>query len=369
MNPHSSITHRKQVAWLSLCITIGAVVTLNPWYAFRFTPGAGWAAWGLAVMLVLLLTGTPQRARVAVVLAGLFLAVPCCLVGAPLDRGLLMCAMAVPAVAATAFVVRPPLPGLRARLAHLLRWGGAREVRRQPCRFDPTALGNLGGATVIFAAALAGAQAVPDGGGGLPLRWLAAGIALLAFAEMLTAGPALLSAAVGVVIPPLMRSPHRALSVGEFWSDRWNRFAAQKLFRPYCFQPLARRGWVALAVVVTFFISAVAHVLLVFMATGRWKISLMNGAFFMVQPVLLGLEYRMRVRRWRPVAARVWTLGALAVTSPLFLEPALQIIRASWGNASTVLLPTVLVLGVLLVVCGGLAVLSRVTCPAGNKGT
>jgi hypothetical protein len=73
-------------------------------------------------------------------------------------------------------------------------------------------------------------------------------------------------------------------------------------FRPLVFAPLARRG-IALALFAAFFASAVSHTLLAYMAMVRWKISLVCGAFFVVQPLLILAERRMNVRRWPTAGA------------------------------------------------------------------
>jgi hypothetical protein len=75
----------------------------------------------------------------------------------------------------------------------------------------------------------------------------------------------------------------------------------------------------------------------------------MCGAFFLVQPLFIVAERRMRVRRWLPAAGRAWTLAILTITSPLFVEPALQIIEPSWGAPDTVLTPVIAVLGFVIV--------------------
>src|SRR5882724_9496910 len=48
-------------------------------------------------------------------------------------------------------------------------------------------------------------------------------------------------------------------------------------------------------------------------------------------------------------ARRAWTLGVLAITSPLFVEPLLQIAERSWGVPGSVLFPTLAVLGFVIV--------------------
>ena len=129
---------------------------------------------------------------------------------------------------------------------------------------------------------------------------------------------------------------HRSTSISEFWADRWN-VQASALFHRFFFAPLARRS-VALGVCVAFGFSAFGHACLADLGLGRWRISLACGAFFMVQPLLIAAERRMKVRRWSPAAGRAWTLTALALASPLFVEPySIQLMEGSWGAPGNVL--------------------------------
>ena len=77
--------------------------------------------------------------------------------------------------------------------------------------------------------------------------------------------------------------------------------------------------------------------------------SVVWGAFFFVQPLLILLERRMKVRRWRPAAARGWTLSALAVTCPLIVEPMLQIFARILEAAGPVPLTAAMVVLVVVV--------------------
>jgi hypothetical protein len=43
--------------------------------------------------------------------------------------------------------------------------------------------------------------------------------------------------------------------------------------------------------------------------------------FFLLQGVFILLERRLRVARWRPALAHVWTVALLVLSSPLFIEP------------------------------------------------
>jgi hypothetical protein len=271
--------------------------------------------------------------------------------------------MAAPFAAAGALVLVPPMAGLRARLAYLLTWCGTREVTRRERSLDTMSVLQLIVATMILAAAIAVVKGVPNSGYWLPLRWFAGGIMVMAFAELVTASFVLVPAAFGVTVPPLMRSPWRSVSVAEFWTQRWNIVTSQKFFRPYCFTPLARHR-VAFAMFATFALSGIVHALLAFMALGQGKASLIWGAFFVVQPLLIAAERQMNVRRWRAWAGSAWTLSALTITSPLFVAPALQIIEGGREWPESVWPPTFAVLGFVILVSIVITLASLAAAPS-----
>lgn len=335
----------KRFVWPLTGVFIGFLVAMIP-IAGGISLQTGTATWLLALLLVLLLSADSVGARVGAVAAGVFMAIPCFVEAPPLCRGLLMCLMAMPLAAAGALVVVPPMAGLRERLAFLLTWCGTRHVKRCPRRFDAALLLQLAAATVVFAFAVAIVKTASADGAWPPVRWLAGGIMIMAFAEMATAALPLVTTAFGITVPPLMQSPYRSESISEFWNRRWNPFASQMVFRPLCFAPLARRPGVALFA--AFGVSGLGHTLLAYMATVRWGISLACGAFFLVQPLLIGAERRLKVRRWPPAIGRAWTMAALAVASPLFVEPALQIVEKSWGPPNSILPPVIAALGFVI---------------------
>jgi hypothetical protein len=92
--------------------------------------------------------------------------------------------------------------------------------------------------------------------------------------------------------------------------------------------------------------------------------SVVWGAFFFVQPLLILLERRMKVRRWHPAAARGWTLSALAVTCPLIVEPTLQIIARILGAAGPVPWTAAMVVLVVVVTVFPLAVSLMASAPS-----
>jgi alginate O-acetyltransferase complex protein AlgI len=316
--------------------------------------------------LVLILSSLRPGACIGAFMAGLFLAVPCFVVSPPLGRGLLMCLMCMPMTAALALAFVPPMTGFGPRLAYLCSWGGTYQLSQRARHFDKASLLQLAVATAVFATAMAVVMAVSGVAFWLPVRWLAGGIMMLAFAEMATAAFPLVAAAFGVTAPAFMRSPWRAASVSEFWTKRWNIFASKKIFRPYIFAPMARQG-VAFALFAAFALSGLFHVLLAFMALGSWKISLMWGAFFVVQPLLIAAERWLGERRWRPAARRAWTLGVPAITSPLFVEPMLQIAERSWGAPGSVCFATFAVLGLVIIFSSVFCMVS-VAAGAGGRG-
>jgi hypothetical protein len=298
-------------------------------------------------------------------LTGLCLAVPCLRRASPPARGVLLCCIILPLVAAAALWVAPPFTSWRARLAYLFTWCGTCQVKRCPRRFDTAAFGQLLAATAVLAAAIAGVEAAPDHGPGLLVRWLAGGIALLALAEMITAGPPFVAALLGVTVPALMRSPYRSASIGEFWTQRWNILTSQKIFRPGCFAPLARRS-PAFALCAAFALSGVWHALLGLMVLGygNWRLCLACGAFFLVQPLFIATERRLGVRRWRPIAQHAWALAALTLPSPLFVEPVLQVFGIGSGGPQEVLRPTVAVLAFVILMSSLVALGSLAARPA-----
>lgn len=370
VNINAKSRNRKQLVWplTGIVVTILAVqfAATNPFYTPHIALKTGIAAWCAALVLVIILSACRIGARAGVVLAGLFLAIPCFVTSPPLFRGLLMCIMCMPFAAAVALVITPPIATVRARLAYLCSWCGTHQISRCARSLDVASLLHLVVATAVLAISMAVVMAVPDANSWLLLRWLAGGIMILAFAEMVTACFPLVATAFGVIIPPLMQSPYLSTSIGEFWTKRWNIFASEKVFRPYCFTPLARRS-VGLALFAGFALSAVGHVLLAYAALGSWSISLIWGTFFLVQPLLIIAERWLAVRRWRPSSARVWTLAALAITSPLFVEPMLRVVEESWGKQDSAFPPTAVILGFVIIFSGVVSFASLTSYSAVTK--
>jgi hypothetical protein len=278
-------------------------------------------------------------------------------------NGLLLVGLtSVPFLAAAGLLIGPPLPSFRARLAYLCAWSDTYPLQRRARRFDAAALRDLLLATAVFAAAIAIVKTVSAKGLNLPVRWLAGGTGVLAIGEMATTGPNFVMAALGINVPPFFQSPCRSDTISEFWSKRWNR-AAGEFLRRCCFAPLAPYG-ALFAMFATFALSAAGHALMAFFVLGRWKMAMVFGAFFLVQPPLIAAERRLAVRRWPPEAGRVWTLTALMITSPMIIEPALQSTERFWGAPDNVLVPTIAMLGFIILLSGIVSLVSLASISA-----
>lgn len=123
----------------------------------------------------------------------------------------------------------------------------------------------------------------------------------------------------GIEVPPIQRAPILARSVGEFWSERWNRPWSDWL-RRFVFLPLARRRLPALGLFAAFVVSGVMHAWMFAAALGM-SAAVMTAGFFLIQGTCALAETRFNVRTRPSWATRAWTLAALLVPSPLFVHP------------------------------------------------
>jgi hypothetical protein len=297
---------------------------------------AHWLIWvpacvGFACALGLLTGPSPWRRTSAIVLGALALVAPFLAPEAPVLRA----AVALYLLWTCAKMVelgRDPItrpPGFRvvhALVLHDLRRDGSVEHGRQPVLRS----GLLGSALVAGALAWAALHlALFEVRALAPpwdwLLWLAAGLAFTYFGiegalrcfELIYRGAGLR--------PPVMHAhPILSQSLREFWGRRWNRVVGNWLFGTF-FRPFAARGRPRLGMAATFVASAALHLYFTWAAIGLgW--GLLMAVFFLLQIPLLLLEARWGQARWRAPLRRIWTLGWLALTSPLFVAPMLAII-------------------------------------------
>lgn len=285
--------------------------------------GFAFALWAIEVVAIAALGASRRGARAGVWLAIALLPLPA-FVAEPwwplvflLELGLLFALFRGADIAAD-----PTLAPFARRLRHLVLLPDSRRiVRGLPRRLEIAALGQLllaGGiaAGAFWIIAIAGQF---DGWRHYALRWYVGG-APLPFALMacLDAVLALVAAASGRAVPPVNRAPWLARSLSEFWSLRWNSII-NGVLREHVYKRVAHRG-ATTAMTATFVASAVLHAYLIGMLQGLGA-TLAWTAFFLAQPALMWIERRLGVRRWRPGWGRAWTLGALLLAYPLFVEP------------------------------------------------
>jgi hypothetical protein len=134
----------------------------------------------------------------------------------------------------------------------------------------------------------------------------------------------------GLQPPSLHRQPILSTSIGEFWGRRWNRIVGSWLFGTF-YRPLAVRGHSLLGVVAAFVARALLHLYYTWAAIGL-EPALRMALFFVAQLPLLLLEMRLRQSRWPGIVRRVWTIGWLTLTSPLFVEPMLDILAGGFAT-------------------------------------
>jgi alginate O-acetyltransferase complex protein AlgI len=127
--------------------------------------------------------------------------------------------------------------------------------------------------------------------------------------------------ALGAQPPVLHDHPILSLSLAEFWGRRWNRVVGHWLFSTL-YRPLALAGRAAAGVAAAFLGSAALHFYFTWAAIGlSWAVVM--ASFFVLQVPLLLLEQKLGQARWPSPWRRVWTLGWLLLTAPLFVEPTL----------------------------------------------
>jgi hypothetical protein len=121
----------------------------------------------------------------------------------------------------------------------------------------------------------------------------------------------------GVDASPIMHRPLATTSVSDFWARRWNT-TYRDLVHRYIFQPLSRWLGAALAMVIGFALSGMAHELVITVPARAGY----GGptAFFILQAAAILLERSAAGRRLglgRGIAGRLFTAAVLLVPLPL----------------------------------------------------
>jgi Membrane bound O-acyl transferase family len=132
----------------------------------------------------------------------------------------------------------------------------------------------------------------------------------------------LLFLALGYEAYALHPAPILAVTVKEFWGERWNRTVSAWFFE-HILRPFARARMPRVGVFMSFVASGVLHGYLVATVASFAMVGVMF-LYFVAQGVLVLLEMRFHATTWHRTVARGWTLGLMICGSPLFVEPGLQ---------------------------------------------
>jgi hypothetical protein len=209
------------------------------------------------------------------------------------------------------------------RIVHVASFVDTRSLTRAPPSVDIRAIARalLWGA--LAAAAFFSLTKQPL----VVVKW-AAGL-VFAYATI-EAGYALASGvlyrSLGFITPPLHVWPLASLSIGELWGVRWARPISTWL-REHCLRPFARRRRPMLGLFIGFLVSAIGHAYPVLVALADHRPAAMMFAFFFLQGLFVLIETRLGITRWPRPVRRLWTVTLMIASSPLFVEPALRVLR------------------------------------------
>jgi hypothetical protein len=126
----------------------------------------------------------------------------------------------------------------------------------------------------------------------------------------------------GIDVPPLQDRPLAAQSIREFWNRRWNRPVSGWL-DDYVFAPIAARRGATVALLAAFAASGLLHAW-VFLSAVGWIAAISAGLFFAFQAFFILVESFVGIRRASTGLRRLWTLGLLGLSAPLFVDPVLR---------------------------------------------
>ncbi len=124
----------------------------------------------------------------------------------------------------------------------------------------------------------------------------------------------------GVDAPPIMNEPLRAVSLAEFWSERWN-VAFADVARRFVFRPLARRWGAMRAGGVVFLVSGLVHEAAISLpARGGWGGPTVYFALHAVGIAIERSDAGVAAGLGRGVRGRLWVLGFTVLPLPLLFH-------------------------------------------------
>jgi hypothetical protein len=212
------------------------------------------------------------------------------------------------------------------RLWHAFMPFDVRATRRVTPGLDARLLGWTLLAAVLALGALAALDAMPRV---LVLprqlaRLVLGGVFVYSGMEAATGAFRLVHGLFGIRVPRLQDRPIRALSIREFWNRRWNRPVTGWL-ATYVYAPVSARKGPEWGLFAGFVASGLLHAWMFLAAVG--VIAAVSAClFFVFQALFVLVESAIDVRKASLGLRRTWTLGLLALSSPLFVDPVLRVL-------------------------------------------
>lgn len=165
-----------------------------------------------------------------------------------------------------------------------------------------------------------------DGALSLVLRWGAGLVTCYALTESIQSLLLLGYRGLGVELPRVNVYPIVSTTLAEFWGRRWNR-AVSGWLNDNLFFPFARRRKPGLGIAAAFAGSTALHFWFAW-APLDLAAGLMMSSYFVIHGAAMLLERRLAVSLWPRATRRGWSLAWIVLPSPLFIEPALQMLAA-----------------------------------------
>ena len=220
-------------------------------------------------------------------------------------------------------ISREPQP-LADRLALQMLVLDPRDLKPMASTLDLRRLARLAGLLAVGVPVGLSLFRIPESGAWWALRWGLGMLFTYIGLDVIGSAFCLAFALGGMRAIPLQDRPELSRSIAEFWGKRWNREVGNWLHR-WCFRPLARRGHAMLGMFAAFAYSGFFHAAAIAAGIGL-RAGAPMFAFFLVHGLLVGAERALRVGRWPRWAGHLWTVSWFLVTSPLFIQPALEVV-------------------------------------------